>query len=220
MWTSVNSLHMSVHVNEWYVCSLFFRAAYLCDLLHVLFCDPIQVALFPGETGTAGPGQQWTGSFGKSTSQTPSIVHWKYPCDMYHKHPSHIPTTIIMIQTTCLLHHTHQSWSVKPEALHALYLTVRASVSLDTPAYLSRAGKTTLHVQTKVEAEETVDCRMPVVGIIDILVNVILALVFQFMMFFWDIAQLYLFIQWTLEIQQRIIYWTVWLNDVTIILDK
>lgn len=88
-----------------------------------------------------------------------------------------------MIQTTCLPHHTHQSRSVKPEALHAVYLTVRASVTLDTPTYLSSAGKIMLHVQTRVEAEQMVDCRTPVVSLIDILLNVILAPVFQFMMF-------------------------------------
>ncbi len=66
-----HSLRMSVHMNEWYavnLCSLVFQGAYLCDLLHVLFCVRIQVTLFPGETGTAGPGQQSTGSFGESTS--------------------------------------------------------------------------------------------------------------------------------------------------------
>lgn len=49
---------MSRHGNEWYVCSLVFKRTYLCDVLHVLFCVRIQVALFPGETGTAGPGRQ------------------------------------------------------------------------------------------------------------------------------------------------------------------
>lgn len=52
---------MNVHVNEWYAVtswsrsSLFFECTYLCD---VTGCALIQVALFPGETGTAGPGQQ------------------------------------------------------------------------------------------------------------------------------------------------------------------
>lgn len=60
-------------------------------------------------------------------------------------------------------------------------------------------------------------------SLIDILLNVILAPVFQFMMFLWDVAQLYMFIQWTLEIQQkckRIMHWTVWIYYVTIILAK
>lgn len=65
---------------------------------------------------------------------------FEHTLDMCHKYPSHIPTTIIMFQTTCLPHQTQQSRSVRPEALYALYPRVSAGFRLGTPTSLSRTG--------------------------------------------------------------------------------